>query len=364
MPFGLSGRSESETGVFRPEKPRFGARVCGHRTETADRSVESDRVFAEQHDFRLRVPPPEASSKGFVAAMVRGTVSDHFEKARGIRGSNPWRARLLVLGLSLCLATPGLADDASDPLFDDGFNDVFDDEFDAEFFEYPDPLENTNRNIFAFNRKVDKWVLDPVTKGYRWAVPTPVRQAISRFFLNLGSTKTLANDFLQLEWKDAAVTTTRFVINSTVGIVGLFDVAAKIGLEGHQSDFGQTLALAGVSSGPYLMYPVLGPGNVRDGMGTIIDGFFQPAYYIIGPADLLFGPTEILLYSGSSGISKRDRYFLELKALEDSSVDFYAALRSGFYQQRVGEIWGRRPNHRTSEEPRSESATEADGDDD
>jgi phospholipid-binding lipoprotein MlaA len=110
-------------------------------------------------------------------------------------------------------------------------------------------------------------------------------------------------------------------------------------------------ALAGTPSGPYLVLPVLGPATLRDGIGTVVDGFFQPTYYILGPADLLIGPTEILLYSGSSGLSTRERYFAELKALEDSSIDFYAALRSGYYQDRIGEIWGRRVGHRTTEEP-------------
>jgi phospholipid-binding lipoprotein MlaA len=271
--------------------------------------------------------------RGSMARVQRSTI------ARGFVA--------LLLGVSLGLVTPAWADDAPDPLFDD----FIDEEFDADLSEYPDPIESTNRGTFAFNRKVDKWILDPVTRGYRYAVPRPVRLALSRVFINLGSTKTIVNDFLQLEWKDTAVTTSRLVINTTVGIVGLFDVAAKIGLEAHESDFGQTLALAGVPSGPYLVIPVLGPATVRDGFGTLIDGFFQPTYYILGPANLLIGPTEILLYSGSSAISTRDRHFLELKALEGSSVDFYAALRSGFYQQRIDEIWGRREGHRTSQEP-------------
>jgi phospholipid-binding lipoprotein MlaA len=271
--------------------------------------------------------------RGSMARVQRSTI------ARGFVA--------LLLGVSLGLVTPAWADDAPDPLFDD----FIDEEFDADLSEYPDPIESTNRGTFAFNLQVDKWILDPVTRGYRYAVPRPVRRALSRVFINLGSTKTIVNDFLQLEWKDTAVTTSRLVINTTVGIVGLFDVAAKIGLEAHESDFGQTLALAGVPSGPYLIIPVLGPATVRDGFGTLIDGFFQPTYYILGPANLLIGPTEILLYSGSSAISTRDRHFLELKALEDSSVDFYAALRSGFYQQRINEIWGRREGHRTSQEP-------------
>ena len=257
---------------------------------------------------------------------------------------------VVLLGLSFGHASPSIADiadDAPDALFDD----LFDEDFDELPAQYPDPIESANRGIFAFNRQVDKWILDPVTKAYRYVVPKPVRVALSRVFINLGSTKTIVNDCLQLEWEDATVSTTRLVLNTTIGIAGLFDVAAEIGLEGHNSDFGQTLALAGVPSGPYLVIPVLGPANVRDGLGTVIDGFFQPTYYIIGPANLLIGPTEILLYTGTSGISTRDRHYLALKALEESSVDFYATLRSGYYQQRIEEIWGRREDHLTTAEP-------------
>ena len=268
-----------------------------------------------------------------------------------IRGGRGLWMGALIGALVFISASVGMAqapgEGEADPLFDD----IFDEEFEDAPTGYPDPLENTNRGTFAFNRQVDRWILDPVTKAYRFTVPKVARDGISRVFENLGSTKTLVNDFLQLEWEDASVTTARLLINTTVGIGGLFDVAEKIGLEGHESDFGQTLALAGTPSGPYIVLPVLGPANVRDGVGTVVDGFFQPTYYILGPADLIFGPAEILIYSGSSGISTRDRHFLELKALEDSSVDFYAALRSGYFQDRVSEIWSRREGHRTEEEP-------------
>jgi phospholipid-binding lipoprotein MlaA len=273
----------------------------------------------------------------------------------------PRRAGLLLF-IAFLWAVPAHSEDASpaadasgssdvvDPLYDPLYDEDYDD-YDDQPVSYPDPLETSNRGIFAFNRQVDRWVLDPLTKGYQFLFPKPVRQAISRVFLNLGSTKTIVNDLLQLEWKDAGVTTSRLVINTTVGLAGIFDVASRIGIERHESDFGQTLALAGTPSGPYIVLPVLGPANVRDGVGMVVDGFFQPTYYILGPADLIIGPTEILIYSGSSGISRRDRHYAELKALEDSSIDFYAALRSGYYQDRIGQIWGRRDGHITTEEP-------------
>ena len=279
--------------------------------------------------------------------------------------SRTGRGWWIAVAIGLVLLGPSGAvsgadfDGGPDPLFDD----FLDEEFDVEPAGYPDPLEESNRSVFAFNRQADKWVLDPVTEAYRWAVPRPARDAFARMFTNLGSTKTLVNDFLQLEWKDAAVTTGRLVVNTTVGVVGLFDVAQKMGLEAHESDFGQSLALAGTPSGPYLVLPILGPANARDGVGTVVDGFFQPTYYILGPSNLILGPTEILLYSGSSGISTRDRHYIELKSLEDSSVDFYAAMRSGYYQDRTFQIWDRRDGHRTSGESRvtSSEGDSADG---
>lgn len=264
-----------------------------------------------------------------------------------------------IVAAGLVLAAPGSArgegEDAAEP--DPLFDEAFDEDLDAAPGSYPDPFESTNRGVLAFNRQVDKWILDPVTEAYQFVVPKPARNAISRFFLNLGSTKTLVNDCLQLEWKDAGTTAARLVVNSTVGVVGLFDVAEKLGLPGHESDFGQTLALAGTPSGPYLLLPILGPSNVRDGFGVFVDGFFQPTYYILGPLNVTLGPVimqspgAILIYGGSSGFTLRERNFARLKALESSSVDYYAAMRSGYYQDRIGDIWMRRPDHRTSAEP-------------
>jgi phospholipid-binding lipoprotein MlaA len=255
------------------------------------------------------------------------------------------------VGLSVCLASASVAEEHQNTDVDSQFDDFFDEEWEQVPTGYPDVFESSNRRIFAFNQKVDQWMLDPMTEAYRYAVPKGVRQSFSRVFGNLASTKTLVNDVLQLEWRDAGVTTARFLINSTLGLAGLFDMAAGFGLDGHESSFGQTLALADVPSGPYLVIPVVGPSNVRDGVGMVIDGFFQPTYYIIGPANFLIGPSEILLYTGSSGISLRDRHYLTLKAFEESSVDFYSALRNGYYQQRIEEIWGDREGHRTSSEP-------------
>ena len=158
------------------------------------------------------------------------------EGARKTLGRSRRRASAACLAplatmLCLVLASPGLAYDDGDPEAEP--DPLFDDFFDEEFGEpagYPDPLEETNRGTFAFNRLIDRWILDPVTEGYRWLVPEPGRKAISRVFANLGAPKILVNDLLQLEWKDASVTSGRMLVNTTVGLVGLFDVAEKFKL--------------------------------------------------------------------------------------------------------------------------------------
>lgn len=233
---------------------------------------------------------------------------------------------------------PYAVEDTSDPLFDDDFDD-FDMDFDDEPSGFPDPFEKFNRGVLAFNGVVDRFVLDPITIGYRFIFPEPVRRSIDRFFDNVNSTQTIVNDIFQLEWKDASLCTGRLLVNSTVGIGGLFDPATRFGMEGHISDFGQTLAIAGAPSGPYFMLPLLGPSNVRDGLGIGVDAIFHPTFFVLGGTDVLF-------FSGSSGLTERARHYEELKALEESSIDYYAALRSGYYQNRQAEIWDRREDRR------------------
>lgn len=131
----------------------------------------------------------------------------------------------------------------------------------------PDPWEGFNRKMFAFNEKADQYVLRPAAKGYKAVTPKPVRSSVSNFFSNLGELKTIASDVLQLKMGQAASDTSRFVVNSTLGFFGFFDVATHLGLKKHDEDFGQVLGYWGVSSGPYIMWPVLGPSTVRDSAG-------------------------------------------------------------------------------------------------
>jgi phospholipid-binding lipoprotein MlaA len=225
--------------------------------------------------------------------------------------------------------------DESDPLFDDDFDLDFDDQPAA----YPDPFEKFNRGVLSVNSVVDRFLMDPITLVYRFILPERARRSIERFFDNVNSTQTLVNDLFQLEWRDAGTTTARLLVNSTAGIGGLFDPATRWGIEGHVSDFGQTLAIAGAPSGPYFMLPLLGPSNIRDGLGLGVDAIFHPTFFLLGGTDVLF-------FSGSSGLTERARHYEELKALQESSIDYYAALRSGYYQNRQSEIWSRREDRR------------------
>lgn len=136
-----------------------------------------------------------------------------------------------------------------------------------------DPWEGWNRQVFAFNETMDQYALKPVAQAYRNVTPQVVDDAITNFFSNLGEPLVIINDLGQGKWLQALSDTGRFLVNSTVGLLGFFDVARHIGLEKHQEDFGQTLAFWGVESGPYLMLPILGPSTVRDASGFAVDTF-------------------------------------------------------------------------------------------
>lgn len=140
----------------------------------------------------------------------------------------------------------------------------------------PDPWEKFNRGVYRFNDVADRYVLKPVAKGYKAATPEMVRIGVTNFFINLRSPLVVMNDLLQGKFKQAGGDTLRFVVNSTVGVVGVVDVAARINLPLHDEDFGQTLGVWGVPSGPYVVLPFMGPSSVRDGTGLMVDAAANP----------------------------------------------------------------------------------------
>jgi len=193
-----------------------------------------------------------------------------------------------------------------------------------------DPFEGLNRDIFSFNRNMDRWLFDPITHGYQDVVPAPGRRALYHFFQNLDSPVILANHMLQFRVVEAASTATRCVINSTIGIAGFFDPAASyFRVYRIEGDFGQTLARYGTPSGPFLMLPIFGPSTVRDVFGDVVDILADPVSYLLGPVRWW-----TLVLGGGEGLTTREAHIDELQALEAGSVDFYSALRSAYLQSR------------------------------
>jgi len=191
----------------------------------------------------------------------------------------------------------------------------------------PDPFECVNRQIFSFNSGVDAVLLDPMTRAYAFVVPALARQSIRNVFANLNTPAALVNDLLQLEPKDALVTTARFLINSSMGMGGLFDAASTMGLESHRADFSETLAFVGIPSGPYLIMPLLGPTTIRDGFGSLVDLAMAPQTYALP----LLG---FMIVTGSQGMTEREKHFEGMQALRESSIDYYASLRSAYFDSR------------------------------
>lgn len=247
--------------------------------------------------------------------------------------------------------------DAAAPAPTPAASDDFELDFTDEPTGFPDPFESTNRRVLWFDDQLARWVVNPVVNTYQFIVPGPVRRSVRRFFLNVNSPSVLVNDLLQREWRDASVTIQRFALNTTIGIAGLFDPAEAIGLARHNSDFGQTLALSGVESGPYIVVPFFGPNTARDAVGDVVDLFLQPTLYFLPFV-------QIFIYEGSHGLSTRDAYDEAIGALRESSVDYYASLHNAYYQTRTAEIWQRREHHRRkpAAEPTPASAPAAPAD--
>jgi len=144
-----------------------------------------------------------------------------------------------------------------------------------------DRFEKFNRHMFSFNMKIDRWVLKPVAKGYDKITPRFVKTGVSNFFGNLGEVDNILNDLLQWKWKQVGNDSGRLLVNTTIGIGGLFDVARPMGMKKSDGeDFGQTLAVWGVKQGPFLVLPLLGPSTVRDGFALPVDWYADPVTYI------------------------------------------------------------------------------------
>ena len=204
----------------------------------------------------------------------------------------------------------------------------------AESLAQNDPWEKTNRDIFDFDVRVDHAVARPIAKGYRAAVPEPVRDGIHNALTNLNAPVVLANDVLQGDGDKAASTAGRIVINSTVGVGGLFDIASKIGIPGHDNDFGITLGKGGVAEGSYLVLPFAGPKPPRDLLGTVVDQAFDPLTYV----QFHGKDTWMVVKFGVAIIDSRTSQLDAIESIERSSIDFYATTRNLYRQSRNAQI--------------------------
>ena len=200
--------------------------------------------------------------------------------------------------------------------------------------EIYDPIEPINRAIFGFNNAADKIILEPVAKGYK-KLPSPVQTGISNFLSNLRMPLVIVNQLLQGQGSNAAESTGRFVVNTTAGVFGFVDVAEKIGLEEKEEDFGQTLAKWGIGDGFYVVLPIFGPSNLRDSAGLLLTYGADPFNaYLVSEGEGWFVP----LRTATNAVDKRSKIIDEVNALRDNSVDYYAAVRSSYYQNRKAAI--------------------------
>jgi phospholipid-binding lipoprotein MlaA len=211
----------------------------------------------------------------------------------------------------------------------------------AEFEDTNDPIEPFNRAMFEFNRTVDGLLFKPLAIMYRGVVPGPVREGVHDVLTNLRAPFVFINDALQGEGDRAGVTAGRFAINTTVGVLGIFDVAAEWGLEPHSEDFGQTFAVWGMPEGFYLVLPIFGPSNPRDGLGLLAEAVLDPVNYWARSEDIDELPLSRTL---ATGVDIRSRHLDTLDEIERTSLDFYAAIRSLYRQRRADEIRNSRPS--------------------
>ena len=209
-----------------------------------------------------------------------------------------------------------------------------------EDVDVKDCFESVNRGIFAFNQGLDKVVFKPLAKGYR-KLPQPVRSGTSNALSNLGNLVTIPNNILQGQIKDASINSLRLIINSTLGIAGIFDVASYYGLQKlEKEDYGQTLGTWGVGEGCYFVLPVLGPTTVRDSIGSLANATGGDAWYNVTVANdtRYFNEADYYLTRLLSGIDFRAKNLESLDSLENTSIDLYASIRSLYLQDRQRKI--------------------------
>jgi phospholipid-binding lipoprotein MlaA len=238
-------------------------------------------------------------------------------------------AAALTLGLGACAQRPPASDVAAT----------------QEFNDNNDPFEPANRVSYAITDGVDTYVLAPVARAYRYAVPNAIRRPIHNVLQNMTTPVLFVNDVVQTKPRRAGDTFMRFVINTTAGVGGIFDVATGWGYPEHSTDFGQTLALWGIPSGPFLFLPLLGPSNPRDATGYGVDILFDPLTYAPSGHGL---KTLNGIRTGLSILDARTNVLDETDSIKKTALDPYATFRSLFRQNRENTIQQLRDDNRAT----------------
>ena len=201
-----------------------------------------------------------------------------------------------------------------------------------------DPFESMNRAVFTFNENADEYVIKPVAEAYQFVLPDFVRTGVTNFFSNIGDVFVAVNNLLQGKPGNAANDIGRFLVNSTIGILGLFDVATEAGLEKNKEDFGQTLGVWGVPSGPYVVLPLFGPSSVRDTAGLALD---IKTDFILNSNQLnhdqKVGSTVLRV------VNQRANLLDASQLLEDAAFDKYSFLRDSYLQRRRNQVYDGNP---------------------
>jgi len=223
-------------------------------------------------------------------------------------------ASCLVAG-AISLAAPALADEA-----------------------VHDPLEGFNRAMFAVNEGLDAVIVKPVAQAYDFVAPLPVRAGVGDFFGNIADVRNVLNNTLQGKLADAGVDLGRLLINSTIGIFGLFDVASELGLDKHDEDFGQTLAVWGWEDSSFLFWPVVGPKTVRDTGGLVVDVYTDPTWYTLNKSVATRNSLVALRF-----VDVRASLLPSDKVVEEAALDKYAYVRDAYLQRRRNQIFDGRP---------------------
>lgn len=200
-----------------------------------------------------------------------------------------------------------------------------------------DPLEPMNRAIHSFNEGLDKAAIKPIAQGYKAITPSPVQTGVRNFFSNLDDVVVVANDILQFKLEQGARDFMRLSINTTFGLLGVLDIASEAGLKKHNEDFGQTLGRWGIGSGPYLVLPILGPSDIRDTAGLLVDSKYLDPVYDIEDDEAQAGASFVRL------ISKRAELLDAKEALDTAAVDGYEYTRDFYLERRRALVYDGKP---------------------